>query len=99
MSRIKTTQFEQAIQYFSNSYEFFKKNHWLDKYRYLTLLSSSSMSYKEMALINIAYCYNQLGNRKLSKESYEKTLDEYPSNGMALASLKLLNTLSQEDLK
>jgi hypothetical protein len=44
-----------------------------------------------MALNNIAFCYGQLGNGNLSKEYYQKTLDEFPESGLAKAALRLLN--------
>lgn len=96
MLHVKKGNFEDAIQNFKNSYEFFKKNNWIDKYRYLTLLSSSKMTYCEMALNNIAFCYGQIGNGQMAKAYYEKTLTEYPKNGMAKAALNLLNSISEE---
>jgi len=57
MKKVKNENFKDAIFDFNKSYEFFDKNKWVDKYRFLTLLSSSRISYKEMALNNIAFCY------------------------------------------
>ena len=45
----------EAINEFQKSYDFFEKNQWVDKYRYLTLLTASKSSYREMALNNIAF--------------------------------------------
>lgn len=90
---VKEEKFQEAIEHFEQSYEFFRKFSWLDKYRYLTLLSSSKMSYQEMALNNIAFCYGQIGNGRKSKEYYEKTLQEFPDSGMAKAGLRLLNSV------
>ncbi|MDO5972797.1 tetratricopeptide repeat protein [Flavivirga jejuensis] len=99
MLKVKLEKFEEAIPLFKNSYEFFKRNDWIDKYRFLTLLSSGRMTYKEMALINIAFCYGQSGNGKLSKEYYERALNEYPKSGMAKAGLRLLNSISDSQDK
>ena len=96
MDKIKLEDFENAIPHFENSYEFFKRHHWLDKYRYLTLLSSGKMTYKEMALNNIAFCYGQMGNGEVSKEYYERTLNEFPQSGIAKAGLRLLNSMLNE---
>ena len=97
MVKVKLEQFEEAIPFFKKSYEFFKENDWIDKYRFLTLLSSGRMTYKEMALNNIAFCYGQIGNGKLSKEFYQRTLDEFPESGMAKVGLRLLNSMSNKD--
>lgn len=79
--------FTEAIHHFKNSAEYFKKNSWLDRYRFITLLSSSNMSYREMALNNIAFCYSQIGDGKKSKEYYEKTLSEFPNSIIAKTAL------------
>ncbi len=94
MLKIKLEAYEEAIPHFEKSYDFFKRNNWIDKYRFLTLLSSGKMPYKEMALNNIAFCYSQLGDGKLAKKYYQKTLDEFPESGIAKASLRLLNSMS-----
>jgi hypothetical protein len=93
ITNVKQEKFQEAIPYFEKSYGFFRKFNWLDKYRYLTLLSSSKMSYKEMALNNIAFCYGQVGDGIKSKEYYERTLLEFPDSGMAKSALRLLSSM------
>ncbi len=93
---VKGKNYQQALSKFQKSYEFFSKHKWLDKYRYLTLLSSSKISYGEMALCNIAFCHSQLGNGELTKEFYLKTLEEYPDSGMAQGAMNLINAMSKE---
>ena len=88
---VKAGSFENAIPFFEISYNFFEKNLWLDKYRFITMLSSAKTAYQEMALTNIAFCYGQLGDAEKAKEYYEKTLAEFPDNGQAIAALNLLN--------
>lgn len=97
MKLTKQEKYLDAIPHFEKSYDFFKKHNWLDKYRYLTLLSSSKMAYREMALNNIAFCYGQAGDGIRSKEYYEKTLREFPDNGMAKVGLKMLNAMNQKN--
>lgn len=97
MVKVQQEQFELAIPYFKRSYEFFKENDWVDKYRFLILLSSARMSYKEMALNNIAFCYGQAGNGKLSKEYYQRTLNEFPNSRMAKVGLRLLNSMNKDE--
>ena len=88
----KEQKFNDAIKHFEQSAEFFKKNNWIDKYRFLTLFSASKMSYREMALNNIAFCYSQIGNGVKSKEYYEKTLAEYPNSILAKTGLNMINS-------
>lgn len=87
----KKGKYLEAIENFEKSYLFFKKNSWLDDYRFITLLSSSKISYKEIALNNMAFCYAQLGNGQKAKEFYEKTLTEFPNSGIAKAGINILN--------
>ena len=92
---VKQQQFETAIPLFEKSVNFFSKNNWIDKYQFLTLLSSSRMTYKAMALCNIAFCYSQTSNGQKAKEYYELTLKEFPENGLAIAGLKMINSIGQ----
>ncbi len=85
--------FVEAIQQYENSVEFFTKYSWIDKYRYITLLSSSKMGYREMGLCNIAFCYGQLGDIEQTKKYYQIVVDEFPENGIAPSALRMLNAL------
>lgn len=93
MRLVKQHNFMAAIPKFENSVDFFTKNSWLDKYRFITLLSSSKMTYKEMGLCNIAFCYSQTNNGQKAKEYYEQTLREFPENGLAIAGLRMINSV------
>ncbi len=97
MRNVKSGKFSEAIPDFEKSYNFFKQNNWIDKYRFLTLLSSSRMSYKEMALNNIAFSYGQSGNGEKSKEYYERTLVEFPESEIAKSALRLLNSMKNNN--
>ena len=91
MMFLKSNEFETAISYFENSYVYFQEKPWLDRFRAIFLLSSSRISYKEMALVNIAYCYSQLGNGAEAKAYYERALKEFPESGIAKAGLNMIN--------
>ncbi|HEY6506158.1 MAG TPA: tetratricopeptide repeat protein [Chitinophagaceae bacterium] len=91
MALVNQKEFQEAIPYFKKSYDFFTKYSWVDKYRFITLLSSSKMCYREMALNNIAFCYGQTGEGDKAIEYYNCTLTEYPDNELAKAALNLLN--------
>jgi tetratricopeptide (TPR) repeat protein len=90
---VKQHKFGDAIPYFEKSVDYFNKNNWVDKYRFLTLLSSSKMTYKEMGLCNIAFCYGQTGNGHKAIEYYEQVLKEFPGNGLAITGLNMLKSV------
>ncbi len=90
MALFRAGNYAQAVEEFEKSYDFFKRHPWIDRYRFLVLLSSSRISYTEMALLNIAYGYAQSGDGKQAKEYYEKTLMEFPDSGMAKSALQML---------
>ena len=89
-------RFKDAISDFEKSFHFYKKYEWIDKYRFITLLSSSKFSYREMALGNIGFCYAQIGNGKKSKEYYEKTLEEFPESVLAKSALNMINAIENK---
>ncbi len=85
-----------AIREFEKSYEFFTRHSWIDRYRYVVVLTSSRASYREMALLNIAYCYGQMGQGEKAKGYYRKTLEEFPESEMAKSALRMLNSVRGE---
>ena len=86
----KQGHFLDAIRAHKQSYAFFSKHLWLDRYRSLTLLTPALMSYREMALINVAYCYVQLHEEQQAKSCYERLLAEFPNNEYAAYVLKVI---------
>ena len=93
IQEIRKGNYNAAIPYFEKSYDYFTKNSYLDKWRSLFLLSSSRISYREMALINRAFCYTQIKDCEKAKELYKKALEEFPDSGMAKAGLNMLEAL------
>ena len=77
---VRKGELEGAIFAFEKSYSFFQKYLWLDKYRAFTLLSLSGFSYREMALMNIIFCYSNLGNEKEAKKVQMRLAKEFPEN-------------------
>ncbi|CAL2081355.1 TPR_REGION domain-containing protein [Tenacibaculum sp. 190524A05c] len=91
-------EYEYSILNFEKSYQFFSNRSWIDKYRYLTLLSSSKMSYREMALNNIAFSYGQLGEGKKAMEYYLKLKEEFPENGVVDYAIRMMNSAKNTEL-
>lgn len=90
MSLLKQRKYLDAISSFQKSYDFFTRNTWVDRYCYLTILISSKMTHREIALNNIAFCYRQMGNKAKSKEYYEQALSEFPDSEIAQVGLNSL---------
>lgn len=88
-------QYEDAIRAYKDSYEFFTRHAWIDRYRSLTMMSPSAISYREMALINIAFAYSQIGNGDKAKEYYRRAQEEFPDSGMANAALKMIESVER----
>jgi len=89
---LRVKEFEKAAQEFEASYRFFERHPWLDRFRYLTLLSASRISYREMALLNSAYCYGLIGDGRKMKEYYEKALQRFPKSEIAKLSLQMIES-------
>lgn len=96
MQKIKAKKFEEAIADFENSYAFFQKHPWIDTFRAITIMSGSRMCYLEMALINIAFCYGQMGQPNKTIEYYERTLKAYPKNEIAISGLTYLKSAMEK---
>jgi tetratricopeptide (TPR) repeat protein len=93
--RLREGRFEDAIAHFESSYAFFARRAWLDKYRCLTMLSISAASYREMALVSIAFCHSRLGDAEKMKQYYVRALTEFPHSAVAKACLAMIAALEK----
>jgi len=96
MTLVKHQKYIEAIPCFEKSVIHFYKNKWLDNYRFLTLLSSSKLSYREMGMCNIAFCYSQTGDGLKAKAIYQQVIKEYPENGLAIVALNMINSVNKQ---
>ena len=92
-------QYGDAIHAYAESYEFFTRHPWIDRYRSITMMSVAAMSYREMALISIAFAYSQLGDGKKAKDYYQRALEEFPDSGMASAALKMIDSIERSHVE
>ena len=83
--------FEEAIPEYEQSLQFFDRYSWIDRYRSIVLMSPSAICYREMAMLNIAFCYGQIGDGKQMRYYYEECLKRFPESGMAQTSLRMLD--------
>jgi tetratricopeptide (TPR) repeat protein len=86
LSKLKL--FREAIPEFLSSYSFLSKHSWVDKYRFITMLDSSAVPYREMALCNIAFSYAQVEENSRAEEYYRKALEEFSQSVMAKSGLE-----------
>ena len=82
-------EYELAIPRFEASFEYFTRHTWLDRLRYMVMLSPAGYRYREMAMLGLGYCHAQLG-RVEAQRWYEGALREYPDNSLAKAALVLM---------
>lgn len=90
ISLVKRQRFADAIPEFRQSYEFFANAEWVDRWRSITMLSSSRMTYREMALLNVAFCLTQTGERDQALAEYRRVIGEFPGSKMAETSIRML---------
>lgn len=93
MRRYRNQQYAAAIQAYEESYEFFARNTWIDRFRAVFMMSPSAISYREMALCNIAFCFTQLGDGQKAESYYRRALDEFPDSGLASAALRMIESV------
>jgi tetratricopeptide (TPR) repeat protein len=97
MRLIRRGQTKEAIEQFKAGYQFFSDHSWIDKLRSVTVVSASAMSFREIALVNIAVCYGQLGDKVNMKKYYEQALKEFPDSSMAKTALNLIATIEKPE--
>ena len=91
---IKEEKFGEAIPYIERSIEFYDKHSWIDKYRFLLMVSSSKRGIRESSICNLGFCLLQTGQVKAAKKVYEEVLRQYPENTVAQVQLRTINTVT-----
>ncbi|MFO0917487.1 MAG: tetratricopeptide repeat protein [Planctomycetaceae bacterium] len=88
---LRQRRYQEAIPKFQESFDFLERHAWIDRFRSIVLMSPSAVSYREMALANIAFCYAQLGDGAQCRSYYERCLCLNPQNGLATAGMRMLD--------
>ncbi|MCB0706844.1 MAG: hypothetical protein KDC34_16120 [Saprospiraceae bacterium] len=91
MKAIRSQNYHAALEYFDQSIEFFENYPKVDKYRALTLLSAARFSFREMGMVNKAYCLGQVGRVSEMAALYRQVFQEYPENDIARMALELMD--------
>lgn len=92
ITKVREQQFSEAMLHFQRSFDFFENKPWLDDYRALFLLSPSAISYREMALANLGFCYAQFGDGPKARHYYEQCLERFPDSLLASSALAMLDS-------
>ncbi|MEM6327815.1 MAG: tetratricopeptide repeat protein [Bacteroidota bacterium] len=90
-------RFDQAIPHHERSLAFFERRSWVDRWRSLTMLSSGAISYREMAMVNLAFCYAQLGDGDRAEAYYRRALDAFPDSVIATTALRFIESYRGAD--
>ncbi|MGH7137545.1 MAG: tetratricopeptide repeat protein, partial [Pirellulales bacterium] len=93
---VKQQQFADAIPLFRQSLEFFDRHAWIDRFRCVVLMSPSAVTYREMALANIGFCYSQIGDGDNARHYYAECLRRFPESGLARAALRMIGSGKSE---
>jgi len=93
---VKQGGFAQAIEHFKRSHEFFTMHPWVDKYRSIVFMSCSAFSYREIALVNMGFCYGQIGEAQKAEECYQAALDAFPGSTLAASALRMIETFESK---
>ena len=72
MKLLRRKQLSEAAVSFQNSFHFYKKYPWIDKYRFITMFSSNAIPFQQMALNNLGICCLHLGRDREALEAFEK---------------------------
>ncbi len=83
-------EYDKAIESFDRSHDFFTRHEWVDNFRFITMLSSSRIPFREMAHVNKAFCLARLDRRDEAKTVYRNILKENPANKIAEAALRMM---------
>ena len=93
MRRVRQKNYQQASRAFRRSYDFLSRHPWIDHYRWIVLMSPSSISYREMDLFNVAFCQIRLGHKNEAAKYYKKLMREFPDSHLAQVASKMIPTL------
>jgi tetratricopeptide (TPR) repeat protein len=95
MRLLRSGRYDEAVPAFEASYDFFSRNPWVDRLRCITMMSPAALSYREMALLNIAFAHVQASRGAEARASYQRVLREFPDNSLAQAALRLIESSGQ----
>jgi hypothetical protein len=95
VSLMRQDRFEEAIPFIEKDINYYTERAWIDKFRFVLMISSSGRSFREISLCNMAYCLLQTGKVKECTALYESVLTQYPGNVVAKTQLNTINIVTK----
>ena len=93
MKLFRRRNYRDAIPAFEQSERYLAANPWIDRQRWIVLLSASAISYREMALFNIGAAHVHLDHPGPARRAFNHFLDVAPRSPLAPTVRKILSTL------
>lgn len=87
MRLMRRQNYEEALAAFEESFRFFTKYPWIDRYRFVTMFASSALSYQQMALNNQGFCLLCMGRDAQALEVFQRLREineHYPNISMLI---------------
>jgi len=95
VSLMRQDKYEEAISFIEKDIHYFTERAWIDKFRFVLMISTSSRSFREISLCNKAYCLLQMERVKECTALYESVLAQYPGNVVARSQLNTINIVTR----
>jgi tetratricopeptide (TPR) repeat protein len=93
---IRAGKFDEALVPLQKALEFYTEHPGLDRWRHVLMATASRFSLREVAMMNIAYCFGQIGDKEKMIKHYERLASEYPDNMAAQNTLRFIDTLQSD---
>jgi tetratricopeptide (TPR) repeat protein len=94
----EANRYDEAIEHFRASEQFFRSHPWVDKWRTVLAQSTSAMSLLELALVNIVSAQMSVGRPEEARRTLDALLQEFPHNELAQSTLRTWELMQRTPL-
>ena len=88
----KKGDLDSAIAEMEACLAFFQRHPWIDRHRWIVTLNSSAISYREMALLNIAAFQTLARRKEEAKAAYRRVIELFPNSVVGRQALTAIET-------
>lgn len=93
MKCLHAKAFDAAILSFRECADFLAEHQWIDRFRVVTMLSASAISFREMCLCNLAFTLTRDQKIDEATRAYQEVLLEFPGSLLASTSLESIELI------